>query len=247
MRAQIRAKAGDSSGVQAGHRFLRGQEHGFVTIFGAALGDGVEKAHRVQLVAEKFYAQRLVIGRGERIKNAAAQRKLPHALHQAGAGIACGDELFCQLLERIAAARHQTDCAGVERRARDCTELERFERGHQHRNLAAGEIVEHADAALLPLAGDAGGIKKRQLTARQHDRLRAGKRGKLRAQAGSRHIVLTDGDNRALGILTERGNPMRAGDLADAGDCRRPPGLHQLAELLIFRTGMQKRKQDVHG
>ena len=74
-----------------------------------------------------------------------------------------GGELFGQLVEVITAARRQAYGGGVERRFRNCAELERFERRDEDGDPARREVVEDAQPPLLPFAGDARRIEKRQL------------------------------------------------------------------------------------
>ena len=247
MRLQIGAEAGKAAGMQARQGLLRRQNKRFVTVFGAALGDGVEKAHCVQLVAEELGADGLVVRGREDIQNAAAQRKLPRALDEARAGIAGGGELFGQLAHVVAAARRQADGGGVERRFRNCAELERLERRDKDGDLARREVVEDAQPPLLPLAGDARRIEKRQLARWKRHRRLAEKGRQLGSKAGGGHLVLADGDDGAACVLAERGDPVCTGDLADAGDGGGLPRVEHGAQRFIFRAAVQQGEQDVHG
>jgi hypothetical protein len=90
-------------------RLGHGQENGLVGVLRAALGDGVEKAHRVELVAEELRAHGVVAGGREDVEDAAAQRELPDALDERRARVARADELFGQLVQVILGARAQRD------------------------------------------------------------------------------------------------------------------------------------------
>ena len=247
MRLQIGAEAGKAAGMQARQGLLRRQKKRFVTVFSAALGDGIKKAHCVQLVAEELGADGLVVRGREDIQNAAAQRKLPRALDEARAGIAGGGELFGQLVEVITAARRQADGSGVERRFRNRAELERLERRDKDGGLARREVVEDAQPPLLPFAGDARRIEKRQLARWKRHRRLAEKGRQLGSKAGGGHLVLADGDDGAARVLAERGDPVRTGDLADAGDGGGLPRVEHGAQRFIFRAAVQQGEQDVHG
>ena len=247
VRLQVGAESGEAAGMQTGQRLLRRQEEGFVTVFGAALGDGIKKAHRVQLVAEELGADGLIVRGRKDVENAAAQRELSRALDEARAGIAGGGELFGQLVEVITAARRQADGGGVERRFRNCAELERLKRRDEDGNPARREVVEDAQPPLLPFAGDARRIEKRQLARRKRHRRLAEKGRQLGGEAGGGHLVLADGDDGAACIFVQRGDPVRAGDLADARNGGGLPRVEHGAQRFIFRAAVQQREQDVHG
>ena len=63
----ILTKPGEAARVKAGLCFGHGEKDGFFRIFGPALGQGVEKAHRIQFVAKKLHAERQVMRRGKNI------------------------------------------------------------------------------------------------------------------------------------------------------------------------------------
>ena len=181
------------------------------------------------------------------VENAAAQRELSRALDEARAGIAGGGELFGQLAHVVAAARRQADGSGVERRLWDGAELERLKRRDEDGNPARREVVEDAQPPLLPFAGDARRIEKRQLARRKRHRRLAEKGRQLGGEAGGGHLVLADGDDGAACIFVQRGDPVRAGDLADARNGGGLPRVEHGAQRFIFRAAVQQREQDVHG
>ena len=87
VRLQVGAESGEAAWMQAGQRSCVGRRR-LRHSFGAALGDGIKKAHRVQLIAEELGADGLIVRGRKDVENAAAQRELSRALDEARAGIA---------------------------------------------------------------------------------------------------------------------------------------------------------------
>ena len=95
------------------------KKHGLIEILRPALGERVKKAHRVQLVAEKFGADGLVVRRREHVENAAAQRELSHALNQRRAAVARADETSRQRIKVVFRAAFERDQPTEKRLAGD--------------------------------------------------------------------------------------------------------------------------------
>ena len=103
-RLQLAGKTVRALRMKAGQRFRDRKQHQLVRIFRAALGDEVEKAHGVHLIAEELNAHGLIIGRGVDVRNSAADGELSYALDQCTAGIAGAYQTGRELLRRAGCA-----------------------------------------------------------------------------------------------------------------------------------------------
>ena len=246
-RADILAQARNARRMQCRDTLGHGQQYRRVRIFRASLRNGVEKAHRVQLVAEKFRAQRLILCRREHVHNAAAQRVLPHAFDERRARIARRVEPCRELLRLAAHPRSQTDGRAAENIARHRAQAQRVETRNENLHAAHRQLVQKPQPLLLPLARNARRVDKRQLAPGQHRRAAAQKRGQLILHPRCGQLILTDDKCRTARLGAERRDEMAAHDLAHArhgGGLARVDGFFQLRKL---RHRAQQLQQYVHG
>ena len=245
-RRQIVAQPRAPAGMQIRDAFGDRQQDRFVRIFGAPLRHGVKIAHRVHFVAEKFRAHRLRRGRRKDVQNTAAQRELPHALHERRAGIPRRRDPREQVVHVKHRAGAQRNRRGKQRRARHRAQRKRLKRCHDHLCLPRRQRVQQPQALVLPLARDARRVVKREHPPRQQLRRAVQHRRQLRLHALRRQIVLTENERGALGIRQQRGNDMAAADLADARHRNGLPRRERGEQLLIVRQSRKRFEQDGH-
>ena len=245
-RIEVRKKALESARMEARLDLGRRQQERPVEIVGAALRQGVEGAHRVELVAEEFGADRLVHGGRPDVEDAAAQGELADALDHRAAGIARVFQLSEKVLKLVGGAGAQKDARGKEDLARHGPEREGLEGDELEARLSLGERAQLPQALLLPAAGDALRIVERQVARRQERRGLAEEGAELRLQPGGRRVVLADHDDRPLRVRGQGGNQVALCDLARAGERGGMAGGDAVEEPPVGGQALQGREQDVH-
>ena len=159
--AQPRHAAGMESRLGLRHR----QDGDGGDVLTAALGRRVKEAHGVQLVAEEFRPNRLILCGGENVQNAAPDGELSRPLHHAAAVVPGGGETGGQVFHGIFPANLQREGGGKKRGPRHGAQAERFPGHDLQACLPGGKIIQLPQALLLPASGHHGGIVKGQIPA----------------------------------------------------------------------------------
>ncbi len=212
----VLTEAGEAVRVEAGLGLRHGEKHRFAGIFSPALGQGVEKAHRVQIIAKKFHTKRVVVGWGEDVQNAAAQGVLAGTLHQGTAGITGPFQTGGQFRQGEGIAGAKGCGGGAEEVGGHGAQAQRLQGSDQEGRFPAGEGGELAKTLLLPAAGDGGDVVKGQLPGGEDGRGLAEEGCQLRLEAAGGGIVLADDDGGTAGLLGEGGDEVAPRNLARA-------------------------------
>ena len=243
---QIAAQAGRALRMEPGGRLGHGQEDGLLNVLRAPLGDGVEEAHGVQLVAPELGPDGIVAGRGVDVQDTAPDGELAHALHQGGAGVARRREPLGQVVETVGRAGFQPDGGGEQDGPWHGPQAQSVQGCHQQGRFALGQVVELPQALLLPAPGDHGGVVEGQLPGGEDGGRLAQERGQLPLEPLGGHVVLADHQDGPLGVPDQRGHHMAAGQLPHAGQRRHLPRVHSRTELFIFRKSRKGGKKKIH-
>ena len=212
-------------------------------IIAAALGINVKIAHGVQLVAEEFQTDGIVLSGRVDIHNAAADGELAHALHNAAAAVACSNQTRAQLVQRIFLADFQSEAGLVQNMGRQGPQTHGLPGHDLNGGRTGGQIIELPQTLLLPAAGDNRCVIKGQVPAWQDGGGQPQKALQLLLGPAGSHIVLAEHHNGPGGILVQSGNHMAPIDLSDAGDGGIPVIFNSLNEGGVLRDGLQQKKQ----
>ena len=208
-------------------RLRRGEDGALLYLLGAALVGDVEMTHGVNVVAPEFYAHRLALSGGEKVKYPAAAGELPLPLHLIAAAVAAADERILHDLYGAAAAVGYGERSAFERIARYGALDEAGDgRGHDLR-LADGELVERGEAALLRLAG--GGLcgVERIVAHDERAALLAKHTAHVAREALGGGVVRADDEDGTPGLKAQRGGKVRPVHRRQAGNERGKPAALQ--------------------
>ena len=134
------AKPRFASGSQRRQGFRNRQQPDGADVFAPALGVRVEVGQGIQLVAEEFQPDGLILTGGVDIGDAAPESKLTGALHHAAAAVARGGEPGGQFLQGVFLPHLQADAAV-------------FQNVRRHGAQAQGLPGENLDGHLPPVPG----------------------------------------------------------------------------------------------
>ena len=150
-----------------GQDLSRGKNFAAAQRFGAALRVRIEKAHGVDFVAPELAADGVLVGRGEKVEDAAAARKLARALDLTGPLIAAEKERLFDLLGWAGRAVLNDDrCLGQLLRLHRALQKPRHG-ADRHGTLALCKRAERPYALLFVLAGNSLGAVKVHVARKQ--------------------------------------------------------------------------------
>ena len=204
--------------MQPGLGFADGQDHHGFHIFRPTLGGGIEIAHGIQLVAEKFTAERLVGGRGVDVQNAAADSKLTGAFYHGTATVTGMSQAGEDFLNGIFLAHFQGKNSMLQHIHRHGPLAQRLPGKDLQRCPTLCQLMQLTQTLLLPGTGDHSAVIERQFTAGQYRYFLTQKGFQLRLQTLGGHVVLADGHQGSVAVTAQTGQNMAAVDLTDAAD-----------------------------
>ena len=244
--ADIGAQAADALGMEPGLGFAHGEDDHGIGILRAALGVGIEVAHRVQLVAEEFGTEGPVSGGGVDVHDAAPDSELAGTLDHAAAGVACMGQLFEQFLQGILLTDFQREGGPGQHGGGDGPLGEGLPGEDLELRPAVHQREKLIQPLLLPGPADHGGVVQGQLPAGQHRGRLAQECGQLLLEPLGGHVVLADDHDGPLKLPAQSGDQVAPVDLAEAGNSGGLIAADGFQQKLIFRDLFEESKQFFH-
>ncbi len=189
-------------------------DHGVVDGVERALGEGRERAHLLDLVAEELDAERLAAGAREDVDEPAAHRDLPALLRAVRACVAGERELLHEGVEVDLVSHRDADRVGTVRGRREPLRESPGRRAHE---AALGEHRKRAGALAHEVRGRVEAGADRDAAARQQRHAGWVDVPADRLGGVARVLVLgKDAEQRPLARLAQRGEKERERGLGDA-------------------------------
>ena len=243
---QIFAQTIQPHGMQPGLGLAYGQYHHLIYVFAPALAVRIKVTHGIQLVTVEFGTERTVSGRGEDVQNTAANRKLTGAFHHGAAAVTGTGQPDQQSVQIVFPAHLQLEDRTVE----DCRGHGSLAEGFPTENLQFGgagdQIVELAQAFLLPGAGDNGSVVQGQIPAGENLSGGIQESFQLLLHSAGSHVILTDDDDGTIQFLGQSRDHVAAVDLSDSGNSGRLPFEDSVQKGCVFRNGLKCTNQFIH-
>ncbi len=215
---QVAAQTFDSLGVKPRLGLTHRQNGDAFRVFVPPLGLGVKIAHGIQLVAEEFRPDGLVVCRRENIQNAAPEGELAGAFHHAAAAVARGHQPGGQVVHGILPADLQPEGSRLQYGGRHGAKAQGFPAHDLDRRAAFRQVIELAQPFLLPGAGHHGGVVQGQIPAGEDGRVFFQKALQFLLEPPGGHVVLAQKHHGLFQLPGQACQNVTAVDLADAGD-----------------------------
>ena len=205
---------------QGGQGFPHRQQSDGVHRLGAPLGQGVEPAQRVHLVAPKLGADGGGVPRRKYIQDAAPEGELAGSLHLGASGVARLQQPLRQRVHRVAAVGGKGHHRPVQRLRRQGVQHQGIGRGAQHPGLAGADLPQGLQPLLLVFMRNALHVVKHQVAAGQQGGFHSAQGQQVGGKGLCRLLVPQyHADGAAGQIAAQGGGQMGAVDGRRAVDC----------------------------